>query len=66
MTRKTLNPYLKKALKEQMFCPIKKCEMHQAFCRFAIPSYCLEEHKRFACEFASAGMRDIVTFKEKK
>jgi len=59
---KPLNPYLKKALKEQMLHPMRKCEMYQSYCRFAISDYCLEEHKQFACEFASSVRKEVVTF----
>jgi len=63
---KKLNPYLQKKLKEQMLHPMMKCEMYQAYCRFAIPAYCLVEHNQFACEFASSRREEVATYARKK
>lgn len=63
---KKLNPYIQKQIKKQMLLPVIKCEMHQAFCRFAIPGYCLEGYKQYACEFLGKKEKEVITFGERK
>ena len=65
MSTEKLNPYLQKHLKEQMLSPMIKCDMYQAFCRFAIPGYCLIAHNQYVCEYASTGRKEVATFGEK-
>ena len=62
---KKINPYLQNHLKYQMCQPMMKCEMYQAYCRFAIPGYCLIEHNQYVCEYASTGRKEVATFGEK-
>jgi hypothetical protein len=59
------SPYLKNKIKEQMLYPMLKCEFRQAYCRFAIPGYCLESYKLFACEYVSKVSDKCQTFDKK-
>ena len=61
-----LNPFLKKSLKMQFLRPISRCETYKCYCRFAIPMYCLEEFKPFACEFAGTISKSNLTFGKKE
>lgn len=60
---KQFNPYLKKALKEQMLQPIIKCELCQCYCRYTILAYCLIEFSLYGCEYQK--VKTAITFKEK-
>ena len=60
---KQMTPYLKKQLKGQMLKPLQKCEMFQAYCRFAIPGYCLAEFRPFSCDFVGTKRKEMETFK---
>jgi len=62
MTR-ILPPFVKKAVKVQMLRPLSFCLVKQAWCRFHIPGYCLEEYKPYACEFSHFSK---LSFKEKE
>jgi len=59
-----MNEYLRKQFKLQMLKPMTKCELFQAYCRYAIPAYCLIEHNRFGCEYSKV-LKKSETFKQK-
>jgi hypothetical protein len=60
------SPYLKNKIKEQMLHPMLKCDFRQAFCRLAIPGYCLEAYKLYACEFVSKVSDKPKTYNKKE
>jgi len=60
-----MNAYMRKQLKSQLLRPLQKCDMWQAYCRFAIPGYCLAEFRPFDCEFVGVRRKEMATFKEK-
>lgn len=60
-----MNPYLTQKLKLQFLQPIQLCHLHQTFCRFVIPGYCLIEHSLYYCEYSGC-LKDCQTFKERR
>ncbi len=64
--KKELTPFLKKVIKAQLRQPLRLCPTFQAWCRFAVEGWCLENYQRWGCEFMKVKVDGLATFKERR